>query len=201
MQVKEVEIGGVFALDKYENVRVVIRAAVSDEEFGKAVDWLCDTAEKVADIARAVRRWKDAEEMANGRVLRYLRAAREHREDAEEMRKKLREEAAALVKNLNLELLPPEVRKKIEEDPINVFTCGVAVSTCVRLDSIEQHLSEAERLEKEAEELKKKLKHYSEVYNNMRQLVKENRIDEAWALAKEVLKFYEELRGATGAEW
>ena len=57
MQVKEVEIGGVFALDRYENVRVVIRATVSDEELGRAVDWLCDTVEKVADIARAVRRW------------------------------------------------------------------------------------------------------------------------------------------------
>jgi hypothetical protein len=201
VQVKEVEIGGVFTLDRYENVRVVIRAAVSDEELGKAVDWLCDTAEKVADIARAVRRWKDAEEMANGRVLRCLRAAREHREDAEEMREKLREEAAALAKNLNMELLSPEVRKKIEEDPINVFTCGVAIPTCVRLDSIEQRLSEAERLEKEAEELKKKLKHYSDIYNNMRLLVRENKIDEAWALAKEVLKFYEELRGTTGAEW
>jgi len=198
MRVREVEVGGVFGLDKYENVRVSIRVVVEDDaELGEAIDWLAETTEKVADIIRVVRRWKDVESTVSSSIECHRRSAERLRKDAEELREKLREEARQLLRNLNLAILPEDIRKKVEEDPLNIFTCGLATSSCVRLADIDRYLRKAEEEEARARELEEKLGNYREKFFEMKRLAKRGRIDEAWKLAQEIWRFYEEECKAT----
>jgi len=193
MQIKEIEIGGVYNLDNYENIRIALRATISENELGEAIHQLSDITEKIVDIVRVVRRWKDIEDNIRLKIRKLIENAESRRIRAKELRDSLREEALKLMKNINIDILPNDIKKKILEDPINLFTCGLA-SSCISLNNIEHNELSAIELEKEANEYKKKLEEYRDIYIKMKELIKDEKIDDAYVLAKRILNFYEEIK-------
>lgn len=193
-KIKEVEIGGVFNLDKYENVRVSIRVIVNKpENVGKVFDELASLVEKTGIIQKACRRWKDLHDLVIKEINHYMGSAAEYKRSAERALERARKEAEQLIKKLNLELLPEEVKKKIQEDPVNAFKLGIISTECLYISDYASYIKMAKDCEEKAAKLKEELKELNKLYDEMKNKLHQGKLAEAAEAATKLWKRYEEL--------
>jgi len=193
--VKEVEVGGVFNLDKYENVRVSVRVVVNKpEDVGKVFDITFELAEKLGLIGKVLRRVKRMEEILHEKARRKREHAEQRRKDAAEAQLRAKMEAEKHLKKLCLDMFPEEVRKKVQEDPTNIFKLGLVSTECLYLRNIDEYLEEAKKLEEEAEKLDKEAMETIATTVKMRELIRQGKIGEAAEIAKKLWEKYEQLK-------
>ncbi len=193
MEIKEIELGGVFNLDKYENVRVSLRVTVnSGEDIGKVFDQLGELVEKLGLIQRVIRRWKDLREEIRRDIKHFLREADKEREWARRAEENARREAEEALRNLNLDVLSEEARKLVEKDPVNVFKLGLVSTKCMFLDEAKKHLKEAEGYENRARELEKKLEELTKTYREMKEKLWQGKLSEAAEIATKLWEEYKQ---------
>ena len=193
MKVKEVELGGVFNLDKYENVRISVRAEV-EEGVGEALEQLSKLVEDLAVVQKVIRRWKDIFEYLTREEKSLEESIKRAEEQAVEWLMRAEKEARKHLEKLNLSLFPEEVRKKVAEDPVNVFRLGLVSTECAYLRDHEEFRKRAEKLREELKQLQSRKADATSKYSTMRMLIKTGKIEEAAEMARDLWQLYEELQ-------
>ena len=120
-RIKEVEVGGVFNLDRYENVRVAIRVVVNKpEDIGAVFDKLGVLVEQTAKIQKVCRRWKDLTKNVEWKIGELRKRAKEELKEGKRALEKARKEAEAIfhLRSSNPSYLHPDsnVHVKVEPD-------------------------------------------------------------------------------------
>ena len=193
-RIKEVEVGGVFNLDRYENVRVAIRVVVNKpEDIGAVFDKLGVLVEQTAKIQKVCRRWKDLAKNVEWKIGELRKRAKEELEEGKRALEKARKEAEQLLKKLNLNLLPEDVRKKVEEDPVNAFKLGIVSTECLYIRDHEQYVRRAKQLEEEAAKLEEALEKLRQLYSEMKAKLHEGKLAEAAEAAAKLWEAYETM--------
>ena len=169
---RELEVGGVYNIGEYENVRIAVRVSCeggAGKALREAMSLLGMLAEVTVTMRLAYRKLNSLNRMA----AEYAERAKEAREDAERERERARELAREKLQAI-VEHLDPQVRKALEEQPEVAFEMGLLDSSCIRLGYKERE-EDARRYEElareateEAEELKSGMREVMELLEKER---------------------------------
>ena len=119
MDVREIELGGVYNLGNYENLRISVRVAARPGKLGETLASLAETVDRLAEIAAALR--KAASEAREIGVLdkscvylrdynEYIEEARKYRELAEKQLEEVKQ-----LSNLRSKIIELLRNEQIEE--------------------------------------------------------------------------------------
>ena len=191
MDVREIELGGVYNLGNYENLRISVRVAARPGRLGETLAELAETVDKLAEIAAALRKAASGAREKYEAYERLIKEAERYEERAVEAKEKIRSEARKRLEPI-IDKLAPEIRAILEKEPEKAWELGVLDKSCVYLRDYNEYIEEARKHRELAEKQLEEAKQLNELRSRIIQLLRSEKIEEAYKLAKHINRDHED---------